>query len=36
MLGYEPRVKLDEGLAEVAAWLESQAARTGSHRPTPN
>jgi dTDP-L-rhamnose 4-epimerase len=26
MLGYEPQVRLDDGLAELAAWLESQAA----------
>jgi dTDP-L-rhamnose 4-epimerase len=26
ILGYAPRVTLDEGLAELAAWLESQAA----------
>jgi dTDP-L-rhamnose 4-epimerase len=26
VLGYEPQVKLDDGLAELAAWLESQAA----------
>jgi dTDP-L-rhamnose 4-epimerase len=26
VLGYEPRVRLDEGLAELSAWLESQAA----------
>jgi dTDP-L-rhamnose 4-epimerase len=26
VLGYEPRVNLDEGLAELSAWLESQAA----------
>ncbi|MBT2322342.1 NAD-dependent epimerase/dehydratase family protein [Variovorax paradoxus] len=26
VLGYAPRVKLDEGLAELAAWLEGQAA----------
>jgi dTDP-L-rhamnose 4-epimerase len=26
VLGYEPRIKLDEGLMELAAWLEGQAA----------
>jgi dTDP-L-rhamnose 4-epimerase len=26
VLGYEPRVQLDDGLGELAAWLESQAA----------
>jgi dTDP-L-rhamnose 4-epimerase len=26
LLGFEPRMKLDDGLAELAAWLESQAA----------
>ncbi|MGZ5123894.1 MAG: NAD-dependent epimerase/dehydratase family protein [Burkholderiales bacterium] len=26
MLGYEPRVKLEDGLMELAAWLEGQAA----------
>ena len=26
VLGYEPKVKIDDGLAELAAWLESQAA----------
>jgi dTDP-L-rhamnose 4-epimerase len=26
VLGYEPRVTLDEGMAELAAWLEGQAA----------
>ena len=26
MLGYSPRVTLEEGLAELAAWLEGQAA----------
>jgi dTDP-L-rhamnose 4-epimerase len=26
VLGYEPQVQLDDGLAELAAWLESQAA----------
>jgi dTDP-L-rhamnose 4-epimerase len=26
MLGYEPRMRLDDGLAELSAWLESQAA----------
>jgi dTDP-L-rhamnose 4-epimerase len=26
VLGYVPRVQLDDGLAELAAWLESQAA----------
>jgi dTDP-L-rhamnose 4-epimerase len=26
LLGYAPRVTLDEGLAELAAWLEGQAA----------
>jgi dTDP-L-rhamnose 4-epimerase len=26
MLGYEPQVKLDDGLRELAAWLEGQAA----------
>jgi dTDP-L-rhamnose 4-epimerase len=26
VLGYEPQVKIDNGLAELAAWLESQAA----------
>jgi dTDP-L-rhamnose 4-epimerase len=26
VLGYVPRVGLDDGLAELAAWLESQAA----------
>jgi dTDP-L-rhamnose 4-epimerase len=26
LLGYEPQVTLDEGLAELAAWLEGQAA----------
>ena len=26
MLGYEPQVGIDDGLAELAAWLESQAA----------
>jgi dTDP-L-rhamnose 4-epimerase len=26
VLGYEPQVKIDHGLAELAAWLESQAA----------
>jgi dTDP-L-rhamnose 4-epimerase len=26
MLGYAPQVSLDEGMAELAAWLESQAA----------
>lgn len=26
VLGYEPRVMLDEGMAELAAWLEGQAA----------
>lgn len=26
VLGYEPRVKLGDGLAELAAWLESQVA----------
>ena len=25
-LGYEPRVGLDEGLAELAAWLEGRVA----------
>jgi dTDP-L-rhamnose 4-epimerase len=26
VLGYEPRVALDDGLSELAAWLEGQAA----------
>ena len=26
VLGYEPQVALDDGLAELAAWLEGQAA----------
>jgi dTDP-L-rhamnose 4-epimerase len=26
VLGYQPRVALDEGLAELASWLEGQAA----------
>jgi dTDP-L-rhamnose 4-epimerase len=26
VLGYSPRVSLDEGLAELATWLEGQAA----------
>jgi dTDP-L-rhamnose 4-epimerase len=26
MLGYEPRVNLDDGMTELAAWLEGQAA----------
>jgi dTDP-L-rhamnose 4-epimerase len=26
MLGYEPRVKLEDGLQELAAWLQGQAA----------
>jgi dTDP-L-rhamnose 4-epimerase len=26
VLGYEPRIKLDDGLMELAAWLEGQAA----------
>jgi dTDP-L-rhamnose 4-epimerase len=26
VLGYEPQVSLDDGLAELAAWLEGQAA----------
>jgi len=26
VLGYEPQMTLDEGMAELAAWLESQAA----------
>jgi dTDP-L-rhamnose 4-epimerase len=26
LLGYEPRVKLEEGMAELAEWLEGQAA----------
>jgi dTDP-L-rhamnose 4-epimerase len=26
VLGYQPRVTLDAGMAELAAWLESQAA----------
>jgi dTDP-L-rhamnose 4-epimerase len=26
VLGFEPRVTLDDGMAELAAWLESQAA----------
>ena len=26
LLGYEPRVAMDEGLAELAAWLEGQDA----------
>jgi dTDP-L-rhamnose 4-epimerase len=26
VLGYAPRIALDEGMAELAAWLESQAA----------
>jgi dTDP-L-rhamnose 4-epimerase len=26
MLGYEPRVKLEDGLKELAAWLQGQAA----------
>jgi dTDP-L-rhamnose 4-epimerase len=26
VLGYEPQVRIDNGLAELAAWLESQAA----------
>jgi dTDP-L-rhamnose 4-epimerase len=26
ILGYTPQVKLDDGLAELAAWLEGQAA----------
>jgi dTDP-L-rhamnose 4-epimerase len=26
LLGYEPQVPLDEGMAELAAWLEGQAA----------
>jgi dTDP-L-rhamnose 4-epimerase len=26
VLGYSPRVRLDDGLSELAAWLESQAA----------
>jgi dTDP-L-rhamnose 4-epimerase len=26
VLGYEPRVKLDDGLTELAAWLEGRAA----------
>jgi dTDP-L-rhamnose 4-epimerase len=25
-LGFEPRVTLEEGMAELAAWLEGQAA----------
>jgi dTDP-L-rhamnose 4-epimerase len=26
VLGYEPRIDLDRGLAELAAWLEGQIA----------
>ena len=26
ILGYEPRVTMDEGLAELAGWLEGQEA----------
>jgi dTDP-L-rhamnose 4-epimerase len=26
VLGYEPQVSLEEGLTELAAWLEGQAA----------
>ena len=26
MLGYEPRVELEDGLVELAAWLEGQEA----------
>jgi dTDP-L-rhamnose 4-epimerase len=26
VLGYAPRVTIDEGLTELAAWLEGQAA----------
>ena len=26
VLGYEPQVGLDEGMAELSAWLEGQAA----------
>jgi dTDP-L-rhamnose 4-epimerase len=26
MLGFEPRVALEDGLAELAAWLERQVA----------
>ena len=26
LLGYEPRVQLEEGLVELAEWLEGQAA----------
>jgi len=26
ILGYEPRVSLDDGMTELAAWLEGQAA----------
>jgi dTDP-L-rhamnose 4-epimerase len=26
ILGYQPQVKLDDGLMELAAWLEGQAA----------
>jgi dTDP-L-rhamnose 4-epimerase len=26
VLGYTPRVTLEDGLAELAAWLEGQAA----------
>jgi dTDP-L-rhamnose 4-epimerase len=26
VLGYEPQVALDEGMAELASWLEGQAA----------
>ncbi len=30
VLGYEPRVALDDGLAELAAWLEGQSAPDSS------
>jgi dTDP-L-rhamnose 4-epimerase len=32
LLGYEPAVGLDEGLRDLAAWLEGRVARDGAEK----
>jgi dTDP-L-rhamnose 4-epimerase len=32
LLGYEPRVELEDGMADLAAWLEGQVAEDGVER----
>ncbi len=34
VLGYEPRVSFDDGLAELARWLEGQVAHDRVHEAT--